>query len=92
MERPDWTKIIEQLDVPTQTGLADILVRLSYLEAMIQTTAEAVLVSTKTATPQELERLERAFDDKYTRRFTRLTEELISKYHRSDAPDETKLH
>jgi hypothetical protein len=87
MEKPDWTKLPDQLDVPTQRGLADILVRLSYLEAMIQTIAETVIVSSE-SDPKEINALEHVFQDKFKSRFTKLTEELISHYHRSDAPDE----
>jgi len=87
----DWTKLPSQLDVPLDKGLPDILVRLAYLEAMIETLSHTLLSLCETIRPASADTLNKQFRQMLEDAQNKLTSELVSKYHRSDAPDEREL-
>lgn len=91
MDKIDWTKLHNQLDVPPEKGLPEILIRLAWLEAAVQTIADSIMILMVDKN-SPYDEIVKAFNDKHKNLFIELKAELVSKYHRSDAPDENLLH
>jgi len=91
MKNNSWKNFDKHLDVPQNDGLADILIRLSYLEATIRTLCDFLITQSVNQNTTK-EELTESFNEKTQTHYIALTAELVSKYHKSNAPDENKLH
>jgi len=83
---PKWTELYKQLEVPTNEGLAEILIRLTSLEATIGIIANAIpfLMEDENSPNEEIDN---KFKQKQKEVFLEGIESLILRYHKSDAPE-----